>query len=416
MVKDKKKLAFTIAETLICMFILSIFIVLSMKVFTKKHQKPTYNPSHGYYMCYRDNAGRIMKKIGNAEPTGPYPDGCDFQPVKAANFYVMYAVGGGGGGNGSYGGGPGAFTTLFLTNIADTLKIIPGKGGAYNTNGEETIIKNNNPAAGADVNVLVAQGGLKGGVSRVEKDYIRGCTAVPLSKLLEYSSAKNYINTNIADKAECSVGTSSLSASLCSHRYEDVHQYDVIYGNSSSFWKTYKNDMSYAVQDSYLKSLTTSYHSKYRFNGNCLERGSSDQKYCFEADGDKLYQYSYSYGWYLVNQNTNKTSKCLTESMSYSFNLDDDKDSEIIIRDGTYFKFIFDMHYDLTKRNVTSYIKESGFGDYIINSGMKDESTAAFFYPESKSLTNPSKQFIPAAGDGGHRNNAGFPGAVFIAW
>ena len=67
MVKDKKKLAFTIAETLICMFILSIFIVLSMKVFTKKHQKPTYNPSHGYYMCYRDSAGRIMKKIGTAE-------------------------------------------------------------------------------------------------------------------------------------------------------------------------------------------------------------------------------------------------------------------------------------------------------------------------------------------------------------
>lgn len=427
---DKKKLAFTIAETLICMFILSIFVVLSMKVFTKKHQKPVYNAAHGYYMCYRDaKTGNIMKKIGAAAPTGPYPDGCDFQPIKSANFYVLYAVGGGGGGKGNYGGAPGEFTTMFLTSIADTLKIIPGKAGAYQQDGQATYIRNNNPLAGADQNVLVVQGGLKGGESKIKKNYVRSCKAVPLSSLLTNSTGLDRFTNNLADKATCKVEENRFVASLCGHDYEDVYQYDKIYGNSDSFFKTYVKEANQSISTDGLNKLFNDNNYRYVFENNCLirynnafhktaSRSTADKKYCFEGDKDKLYYYTWSH-WYLANQNTNQTSLCYEQTYSYSdITINDEKDSEIVVRNKGNFKFLIELYYDLTKKNVTRYIKDSGFGTYLINSGMKDETTAVLFHPEDRVNTAAveADRFDPSAGDGGHKSGAGYDGAVFIAW
>ncbi len=428
---DKKKLAFTIAETLICMFILSIFVVLSMKVFTKKHQKPVYNAAHGYYMCYRDaKTGNIMKKIGAAAPSGPYPDGCDFQPVKSANFYVVYAVGGGGGGNSSYGGAPGEFTTMFLTSIADTLRIIPGKAGDYQQDGQATYIRNNNPVAGADQNVLVVQGGLKGGESKIKKNYVRSCKVVPLSSLITNSSTKTYFENNLADKATCKVESDKFVASLCSHDYETVYQYNDIYANSTSFFKQYKSEAEQSISETGLNTLFNDNNHRYVYEDGCLiryynahthNRNNSDKKYCFGNNGaiDKLYKYSTSYGWYLAGQASNHTNTCYTYNYSFSsISMDDAKDSEIVVRNAGHFKFLIELYYDLTQKNVTKYIKDSGFGTYLINSGLKDETTAVLFHPEDRANTaaTTDKQFDPSAGDGGHKTGAGYDGAVFIAW
>lgn len=426
MVKINKKFAFTIAEALISMLILSIFIGVSMKVFTKKHTRPVYNATHGYYMCYRAIDGRVYKKIGSAPAEVQASGKCDFQPVKTATYYVIYAVGGGGGGNGTVGGAPAEFQTIFVTNIADSLVITPGTGGAYNTTGGNTRIENNDPVV-ADREILTVSGGLKGGETKIKQGYVRSCKTVPLAKLIKTSEGKKYLDNNHDDKASCVVTNKYFEARLCPHSHNDIRQEDFV----KDFYNSYAQT-AYTATSSWTDK---SYDHLYTVNGDCLILNSASassitpiKKYCIDnTNGDKLYNYSTSRGnWYLAGLAEDGSATCLVERKYYDdIVINADTDSYTVIRTGgksttgtntEYFKYIIDLHYDLTQRNVTPYYKESGFGEYIESSSLRDATTAVLYNPGLRAQTPPTGRFDPSAGDGGCQNCAGIGGAVFIAW
>lgn len=416
-----KKLAFTIAEALMSMLILSIFIGVSMRVFTKKHTKPVYNPTHGFYMCYRGLDNNVYQQIGSAAPTLRAGGTCEFTPVKNASYYVIYATGGGGGGNAGIGGAPADFQTLFVTNIADNLEITPGRGGTAGNNGESSFIRNTEPGASLEERLIVeVPGGLKGGETRIKQSYVRSCNTVPLATLLNTSTGRSYLDNNHDDTARCEVTATSFKASLCPHSHDDIRQENYI----KSFYQDYARNAVNAANNWPYKN----YDFTYGYDGNCIIQytgsGSNyeySKKYCIDhAKGDKLYYYNVSsHQWYLAGLNSDGSADCLTETLNYNdITINNDTDSFTVIRakENGKFKYIIDLQYDLTKRNVTTLYKESGFGDYIESSSLRDANTAVLYHPEFRPLTPASRQFDPSAGDGGANGRAGIGGAVFIAW
>lgn len=407
-----------------------------------------YNPSHGYYMCYRklsgDDAGRVFEKIGAAAEVvqkrdGSFVDFCEFSPVKSASFYVVYAVGGGGGGGGgSIGGAPGEFMTLFVTNIADSLRITPGTGGAKGSDGTPTVIENSD-----SLNILSVKGGLAGSESRVRQELIRNCEVVPLASFISDSSNQNYIKQNSSDSSiRCDITSDGVVATMCPRDDSEIRQDDKILKFFKWYAKAAKNFYTNPAGGVY-KDVPSDSSNKnndialaYKFNytaDGCitgLAGGSYEDserkrwKYCKRLGiGDKLY----SKGWndadsrYALDRVLPNTCKTVT----IPYNSDDmkiktDVDSATVVRTKSNLKFILDMQYDMSKFNNTQYIKPSGFGEYITNSSLKDSTTAVLFdeagKPNTNSATKPEKQFIPSMGDGGHSEGAGYPGAVFIAW
>lgn len=433
MVNLDKKLAFTIAEALISMLILSIFIALSMKIFTKKHTKPVYNATHGYVMCYRDIAtGKVYRKHEAAAPVKQDNDYCEFKPASVANYFVLYAVGGGGGGAAAsidgknYGGAPGEFITIFVTNIADNIKMYPGKGGEIGKPGEPTYIRNNEEdVSDEERTLLTARGGLAGVVTHLEQEYIRSCKVVPLAKMLKTTEGKQYLDNNQTDAAGCDVNNKRLTASLCPHSLDDIKQKDEII----KFFGEYAKDSYYATYSSYSywKGNSADYISNVKYDDNCIIIKSLKQKYCINKEkGDKLYACSTSLGtsggcanWYLVNANTNNSPKCKTDVFEYKdITIDSTTDSTSMAKSHGDFKYLLDLHYDLSTRNSTKYISPSGFGEYLESSALKDDTTAVLYKKDWKNKTSnvASERFEPSQGDGGYYKEKGLPGAVFIAW
>lgn len=434
MVNTDKKLAFTLAEALVSMLILSIFIGLSMKIFTKKHTKPVYNPTHGYFICYRGlpekgteyPEGVVYKKVGAGTPVPQDGDYCEFTPSKSANYYVVYAVGAGGGGRPNIGGAPGDFTTLFVTNIADPLKIYPGAGGNPGQNGNPTIIRNNDPVV-ADSLIIEANGGLAGGETKVKQKFVRSCHVVPLAKMLKTEKGKDFLDNQSTDKASCEVTGKGFVARLCPHSAEDVRQEKQIedfYGNyaesTASAWGVASNKFS----DNVAKFAV------YKYSDNCVEKvkGAPYYKYCLSDNGDKLYtRPSGSNDWRYVGLNTDKTLECKSQLLTYDeINIDTTSDSSTVIRSKGDFKYMIDLHYDMSKINNSTYIRPSGFGTYLESSGMKEVNKDVLYMTtdawKNRTAATDTAKFDPSMGDGGAAGNAsdkkvkGLPGAVFIAW
>lgn len=459
MVKYNKKTGFTLAEALISMLIVAIIIGVSMKVFTKKHVKPIYNASHGFYVCYNgvDDAGvdAVFSKKGAAAPVRQEEDSCTFTPVKSANYYVVYAVGGGGGGNGTRGGAPGEFKTLFLTNIADPIQITPGLAGVSGTTatataGGETTIKNSRPeVSGGPETILSASGGLPGGADKMQKKYIKKCTVVPNNNFFSNATeARNYITYNLTDNVKCEVTNTHVNVELCNARYTDVEQSREIFSNTDSFWEKYKTQFAkstgedltnlFARSHTYfgqsLDSITAVYGSGtatttvsncLRYFGNSPQKTCSpnDMAYCFgsvnEGIPDRLYKRNCGAGvnayWYLAGYSSAALDRqCKKQTRTIDTFDPALGDSEIVIRNIGEFKVILELYYDLTKRNITAHIVPSGFGDYLINSGFSN-SAENLFFPDLASKTG-SPAFTPSMGDGGASDTNGFSGAVFIAW
>ena len=405
-----KKLAFTIAEALISMLLLSIFIGLSMKIFTKKHTKPVYNPTHGYVVCYRGiDDGLVYRKSGSAVATKTGKAYCDFTPVKSANYYVIYAVGGGGGGTSESGGAPGEFTTLFVTNIADPLKLYPGEAGLTGQSGKPTRITN---TEATDNEIMSVSGGLPGGSTTIKRSYIRNCQVVPLASFLNVNTNKTFLSNNQADKAECEVKEDRVVAKLCPHSLDDIQQYSSV----TDFYKKYADRAN-----AFYKLSGSSFYNpsvgRYTQESDCVINSDGSARFCLDKDkGDKLYK-KVSGKWVLSDMSTNGT--CRTVPYLYSqIEVVQDVDSKTVVKTYDNFKFILDLQYDMSKLNGTKYIKASGFGKYLESSAMKDSSTAVLYKPGDKTLTSndTSKQFDPSMGDGGYQNTKGFPGAVLIAW
>lgn len=429
-----KKSGFTIAEALISMLILSVFIGLSMKIFTKKHTKPVYNASHGTYVCYRDqNDGKVYSKFGAAAPVEQVNDDhCTFHPAKTATYYVLSAVGGGGGGNNTKGGSAGQFETMFLTNIADDLNIYPGAAGQPPYNGSDTVVKNKN---NSDEVLLSVKGGLAGTDNpRIKKEYVRSCQVVPLANVLNSSSGdKTYLINSQADDAKCDVGFSSFTARLCptESNIKDYDQKDLIYNFYNRYAqyafnavKNWTNDVSNGVSFPTVVSVDSEGVWMYE-NSRCTHDGYGDswwntqnpcagKKYVFDPKGDKLYYYPNGKNGsrYIVSSkgnNADATKDCMTSPLSYSeITINAGTDSYSVIRadKDNKFKYIIDLKYDLTKSNTTDKYIGSGFGEYLKNASLKDVTTQVLF----KGDTDESM------GDGGAKGEPGMPGAVFIAW
>ena len=434
MVNTGKKLAFTLAEALVSMLILSIFIGLSMKIFTKKHAKPVYNPTHGYYICFRglsnNNAeniveGQVYENVGAAAAVPRDEDYCEFTPPKSANYFVIYAVGGGGSGRGSFGGAPGEFTTLFVTNIADPLKIYPGAGGSSGGAGNATEIRNND---NTDNLILSVKGGLGGGETRIRQRFVRSCKVVPLANMLNNATNKAYLDNQNMDRASCIVTSTGLTARLCPHTKEDVRQDTQI----DNFFKAYAKsaDNAWGVGVKSIKGNANMDKYKYDYDSKCIlqtESGASKLRYCLRNGGDKLEDRpTASDEWRYVGLKKDMTLNCLEQSLKYTdIDIDTTSDSSMVIRSAGNFKYMIDLHYDMSTINNTEYMKTSGFGKYIESSGLKPATQNVMFLNtvqwKARTAATATNQFEPSMGDSGAKpangyNGAGMPGAVFIAW
>lgn len=101
-----KTAAFSLAEMMVVMLILSIVILSMIPLATKRVKREAVNPEHGAFECYyddqgklhqitRDANGKIVNKKDNVEGGS-----CLFAPKRGAMFFVINAVGGGSPGSG----------------------------------------------------------------------------------------------------------------------------------------------------------------------------------------------------------------------------------------------------------------------------------------------------------------------------
>jgi Tfp pilus assembly protein PilE len=199
-----KNNGFTMVEACISMLIVAVFLSAAMNIFTKKYQKPVYNTAHGSFLCYNDGAGNIYQR-SSGESAVKVDSYCSFKQVRSAEYYVINAVGGGGGGSSSYGGNAGEYRSFFLPSLYDEIRIVPGKGGARNYDGEPTLIKDSSNEV-----LMTAAGGLAGITSSyiTTKD-IKSCSAV-------IGSVNNSILKTCSDfNATCVVNDDMVVVNSC---------------------------------------------------------------------------------------------------------------------------------------------------------------------------------------------------------
>ncbi len=90
----KIKTAFSIAEVLVTMLVVSLIMVMVAPIFTKKNAVRSSVPP-GEWTCTLDASGRHVASDGSVAADGSY---CIFKPIPGVTDYSVYAIGGGGGG------------------------------------------------------------------------------------------------------------------------------------------------------------------------------------------------------------------------------------------------------------------------------------------------------------------------------
>lgn len=107
--KRKRFLAFSLAEAIITLLIVSLITLAAIPVITKKHRDRNHE-KHGAFACYWSGNTLVGKYLINGEKTNAkttYDEkekrhGCIFDPPVGAKNFVVTAVGGGGGGARGY--------------------------------------------------------------------------------------------------------------------------------------------------------------------------------------------------------------------------------------------------------------------------------------------------------------------------
>lgn len=86
--------AFSLAEVLIAMLVMSLFFLATTKVISVKQKDDPNETPHGYYECLGDGNYSIHRVDGGAEtiPEGSTSTICEFKPVKNIPFYNIYAI------------------------------------------------------------------------------------------------------------------------------------------------------------------------------------------------------------------------------------------------------------------------------------------------------------------------------------
>ncbi len=130
---SKKNKAFSVAEMLIVMLILSIVIISMTPIAVRRVVKNPANPDHGSFECYwdggrlrqvtRNESGEIISNTLHAAGT----KSCTFTPARGAMFFTVNAVGGGSPGAGV----TAAFNELPAGHYDSSLGLYGDKGVDY---------------------------------------------------------------------------------------------------------------------------------------------------------------------------------------------------------------------------------------------------------------------------------------------
>lgn len=102
LIKNKKRtFAYTLAEMLLVMLIISLMILAIPPVTKKLYHERTSRRLHGRYECFRNTAGQIVEAFsteGGATTPPKVVDKCTFTPPHSSIYVLIHAIGGGGGG------------------------------------------------------------------------------------------------------------------------------------------------------------------------------------------------------------------------------------------------------------------------------------------------------------------------------
>lgn len=189
--KNKKLCGFSLAETLITLLIVTILVLASVPVITKKKMIPS--EPHGKWMCTLNAQGQYVtwetgdENMNNADSwktTGK--NYCEFKIPKNARNFAVTAAGGGGGGAGAektYFLKTGSQTIPFDEKMAGTYKMIAiasGGSGGYSNCDLHAALGGSNLSEEGDNLFGAAGGGGAGGAGYAEYIVDKNTTAIEL--------------------------------------------------------------------------------------------------------------------------------------------------------------------------------------------------------------------------------------------
>ena len=129
--RNHTKKAFSIAEVLVTMMVVSMGVLMVAPVLTRKKVNADAQYEGGSWTCTLDQNGRAVASDGSVSDDGT---SCIFRPTGGAREYTVYVIGGGGGGAA---GGDGNFkvssygqlVTAEVPETADYNYLLVGGGG-----------------------------------------------------------------------------------------------------------------------------------------------------------------------------------------------------------------------------------------------------------------------------------------------
>ena len=152
MIKNSRK-AFSIAEVLVTMMVVSLIVIMSAPVITRKKVNSNAQYQGGSWTCTLDANGKAVASDGSISADGK---SCIFRPSGGATEYTVYVIGGGGGGAAGSDGNfkvssYGQMVTDEVPETADYdyLLVGGGGGGASYYSYKNTALVGCNGAAGA---------------------------------------------------------------------------------------------------------------------------------------------------------------------------------------------------------------------------------------------------------------------------
>ena len=102
LIKNKKRTpAYTLAEMLLVMLIISLMILALPPVTKKLYHERSTRRLHGRYECYRNPAGQVVEAFsteGGATTPPKVVDKCTYKAPNSSIYVLIHAIGGGGGG------------------------------------------------------------------------------------------------------------------------------------------------------------------------------------------------------------------------------------------------------------------------------------------------------------------------------
>lgn len=108
MYKKLNNYGYSLAETLLALVLVMIFVALTASIFTQK-KSATKAAVHGKYECFKNSSGWLNQKLydenGNLSSESENIGECEFVVPEDADMFSVEVIGGGGGGSSAFDGG-----------------------------------------------------------------------------------------------------------------------------------------------------------------------------------------------------------------------------------------------------------------------------------------------------------------------